>query len=188
MNLISRQDNYIISYSCKSNNKLWRFTMKKPFTEFKCDVCGKTTRAEDAMLQWLQRKKDDSNPFPMILEDIHICCNRKPCDELYELRARYEDLYEQWDHLESFIGPDNLDELLTFPVERIIPQEKKIDFLEIMRRLTIPHYEEARQFFPNVEHDYYIDNLRDYEDGHASWRQQTLKNIIEKYADADKEK
>ncbi len=188
MNLISRQDNYIISYSCKSNNKLWRFTMKKPFTEFKCDVCGKTIRAEDAMLQWLQRKKDDSNPFPMILEDIHICCNRKPCDELYELRARYEDLYEQWDHLESFIGPDNLDELLTFPVERIIPQEKKIDFLEIMRRLTIPHYEEARQFFPNVEHDYYIENLRDYEDGHASWRQQTLKNIIEKYADADKEK
>lgn len=162
--------------------------MKKPFTEFKCDVCGKTIRAEDAMLQWLQRKKDDSNPFPMILEDIHICCNRKPCDELYELRARYEDLYEQWDHLESFIGPDNLDELLTFPVERTIPQEKKIDFLEIMRRLTIPHYEEARQFFPNVEHDYYIENLRDYEDGHASWRQQTLKNIIEKYADADKEK
>ena len=162
--------------------------MKKPFTEFKCDVCGKTIRAEDAMLQWLQRKKDDSNPFPMILEDIHICCNRKPCDELYELRARYEDLYEQWDHLERFIGPDNLDELLTFPVERIIPQEKKIDFLEIMRRLTIPHYEEARQFFPNVEHDYYIENLRDYEDGHASWRQQTLKNIIEKYAGTDKEK
>ena len=63
-----------------------------------------------------------------------------------------------------------------------------MDFLEIMRRLTIPHYEEARQFFSNVEYDYYIDNIRDYKKGYASWHQQTLKNIIEKYADADKEK
>ena len=70
--------------------------MKKPFTEFKCDVCGKTIRAEDAMLQWLQRKKDDSNPFPMTLVDIHICCNRKPCDGIYERRQIPEGLIEQW--------------------------------------------------------------------------------------------
>ncbi len=162
--------------------------MKKPFTEFKCDVCGKTIKAEDAMLQWLQRKKDDSNTFPMTLVDIHICCNRKPCDAIYEYRQIKEDLIEQWNHLERFIGPDNLDELLTFPVERIIPEDKKLAFLEIMRRLTIPHYEEARQYFPDVEYDYYIENIGEYEEGHASWRQQTLKNIIEKYSDADKDK
>ena len=162
--------------------------MKKPFTEFKCDVCGKTIKAEDAMLQWLQRKKDDADPFPMTLVDIHICCNRKPCDGIYERRQITEGLIEQWDHLNRFIGPDYLDELLTFPTERIIPEEKKLDFLEIMRRLTIPHYEEARQYFSNAYNDYYIENIREYEEGHASWRQQTLKNIIEKYAGTDKEK
>ena len=156
--------------------------MKEPFKEFRCDVCGKTIPVEDAMLQWLQRKKDNSDPFPMTLVDIHICCNRKPCDAIYEHKAVYEDMIEQWNHLEDFIGANNLDDLLTFPIERTIPEEQYTSVLEIMRRLTIPYYEEARQFFSRAAYDGYIEDLNGYKEGHISWRQDRLKNIIRKYS------
>ena len=58
---------------------------------------------------------------------------------VYDQRAIAEGLHEQWDHLDSFIGTDNIDEILTLPVNRTIPKEKHEEFLEILRRLMIPY-------------------------------------------------
>ena len=158
--------------------------MKEPFRRFVCDVCGKEINAEDAMLQWLQKPTEESkiHPFLEELEAIHICCNRKPCDSGYEQRALRERLHEQWNHLNTFMGADGIDSLLTFPLGRTIPDTVQQDFLEIQRRLTIPHYEEARQFFSSAYQDYHIDDLEAYREGHRTWSQHLLKLIIEEYS------
>ncbi len=154
--------------------------MKEPFKEYICDVCGKTITVDEAMLQWLQKKSADSTLETLV--DIHICCNRKPCDSYFERREIKEELHEQWDHLNSFAGTEHLDKILTFPCNRIIPYEKRKDFLSIMRRLTLPYYEEARQYFYRAEFDGFSERIRLYEEGHDSWNQQTLKAIIEEYS------
>ena len=154
--------------------------MKEPFKEYICDVCGKRITVDKAMLQWLQKKSDESTLETLV--DIHVCCNRKPCDSLFEERGIKEDLHEQWDHLNSFVGTEHLDKILTFPCDRIIPDEKHKEILSIMRRLAVPYYEEARQYFTRAEYDGFIERLSLYEEGHDSWREQILKAIIEKYS------
>lgn len=161
--------------------------MRNPYSRFICDVCGKEINVEDAMLQWLQTPTEESkyHPFLEELEDIHICCNREPCDRSYEQRALREKCHEQWNHLDYFVGVDGIDKLLTFPMERNIPEKLQQVFLEILRRLTVPHYEEARQYFSRAYEDQFIDDLDDYYEGHQTWSQNTLKMIIEKYSKDD---
>ena len=161
--------------------------MRNPYSRFICDVCGKEINVEDAMLQWLQTPTEESadHPFLEELEAIHICCNRKPCDSGYEQRALREKRHKQWDHLDSFVGVDGIDNLLTFPMERKIPEKVQQDFLEIQRRLMIPHYEEARRYFSRVGEDYFVENLNGYHEGHKIWSQYTLKLIIEEYSKED---
>ena len=59
--------------------------MKEPFKEYICDVCGKRITVDKAMLQWLQKKSDESTLETLV--DIHVCCNRKPCDSFFEERG-----------------------------------------------------------------------------------------------------
>ena len=158
--------------------------MKQPFIKYVCDVCGKTIRVEDGMLQWLQKPADvsEAHPFEEELVSIHICCRKASCYSFYTNRGRKEGLHEQWVHLDTITGSENLDELLSFPLERKISQQSYIDFLEITRRLQLPYYEEARQFFPQAEEDGFCYNLDEYKHGHRSWRQDLLQSIIEEYA------
>lgn len=161
--------------------------MRKSFQKYVCDVCGKEINVEDAILQWLQKPTVESknNPFLEELESIHICCNRNTCSSIYSQRALNEQLHEQWDHLDSFVGADGLDILLTFPIERTMTETVQQDFLEIQRRLVVPHYEEARQYFSNACKDYSIEDLNAYREGHKTWAQSLLKLIIEKYTKED---
>lgn len=158
--------------------------MNRPFTKYVCDVCGEEVNVEDAMLQWLQKptEESESHPFLEELEAIHICCNRKPCDSVYERRQLCEGLHELWDHLDSFVGSDGIDRLLVFPTYRKIPKTLQQDFLEIQRRLMVPYYEEARQYFSSACEDYFIEDLDAYKKGYQTWDQNTLKLIIEKYS------
>lgn len=161
--------------------------MNKPFSVFKCDICGSYIDASDGMLEWLQKPTDESrdNPSAECLESIHICCRRKPCNMVYDQRAIAEGLHEQWDHLDSFIGTDNIDEILTLPMNRTIPKEKHEEFLEILRRLMIPYYEEARQYFSRAENDGLIESLRGFKAGHYVWKPDKLIEIIEEYSTAE---
>jgi len=104
---------------------------------------------------------------------------------VFDQRAIAEGLHEQWDHLDSFIGSDNIDEIITLPVNRIIPKEKQEEFLEILRRLMIPYYEEARQYFSRAENDGLIEGLRGFKAGHYVWKPDKLIEIIEEYSTAE---
>ena len=160
--------------------------MKKPFQEYSCAVCGKKIPVEDGMLHWLQKKTDENDTSSLeTLVDIHICCRRKPCNRVFENRAINEGLHEQWDHLDSFVGTDKIDNLLTFPIERIVPRELYKKYLDILRRLSLPYYEEARLYFSRADSDGYIENVGARQDGYFSWEPQTLKNIIDEYTDED---
>ena len=158
--------------------------MKQPFKHFVCDVCGREINTEDGMLQWLQKPAEtaDASPSEEELVSIHICCRHSSCYGNYESRARREDLHEQWVHLEDLAGPEDLDELFSFPLERKISQNTYVGFLEILRRLEIPHYEEARKYFSRANEDGLIIDLNGYINGHQSWRQDLLKQIIEEYS------
>ena len=67
-------------------------------------------------------------------------------------------------------------------MERKIPETVQQDFLEIQRRLMVPHYEEARQYFSSAYEHYSIEDLDNYREGHQTWDQYILKLIIEKYS------
>ena len=158
--------------------------MDKPFTKYVCDVCGKTIDAKDAVLQWVQRpcKDEPHSPFRDELDSMRICCNREACDSFLEYKAICEKLHFQWVHLDWFLGSDNIDEILTFPMERIIPDSLKEQYLEILRRLTIPYYEEARCYFNSAYQDGVIEDIDGYNKGHISWKPSRLKRIIEEYS------
>ena len=158
--------------------------MDKPFTKYVCDVCGKTIDTQDAVLQWVQRpsKEFPNHPSYEELEDIRICCNKEKCDMHLENKASREHLHFMWNHLNYFVEPNNIDDILCFPMERVIPQNMKKDYLKILRRLTIPYYEEARKYFSSAYEDGEIENMRAYDEGHISWRPNYLKYIIEKYS------
>lgn len=51
--------------------------MNKPFSVFKCDICGSYIDASDGMLEWLQKPTDESrdNPSAECLESIHIAAD-----------------------------------------------------------------------------------------------------------------
>ena len=70
-------------------------------------------------------------------------------------------------------------------MNRTIPKEKHEEFLEILRRLMIPYYEEARQYFSRAENDGLIESLRGFKAGHYVWKPDKLIEIIEEYSTAE---
>ena len=157
--------------------------MNKPFTKYVCDVCGETIDSSKAMLQWAQQPTQASadNSYLEELKYIRICCKKKSCYSPLENKAIRENLHSQGLQLDDCLGSEKIDEVLTFPLGRIITTEMRKPFLEICRRLTLPYYEEARTFFSVANEDGFY-HIGDYLKGYICWSPEALKEIIQKYS------
>jgi len=143
--------------------------MLKPLEEFICDVCG-------GVIEDLEKGilNADSNET-MQYHNFSIVHQGK-CDS----RAKHVSF-----HLNSVVGPNSIGTLINLIHSGPVADPKgtgeieiadHVEFAEIMRRLQVPYYDEARQYFMAAAHDGYLDGNSE---GIAHAR--SLKNVIEMY-------
>lgn len=110
-----------------------------------CDKCGKKiTSAKDGWVEWLIPTKNNipetRNKGMRIVHATNCLYSDQECSK--------EDAIPGDDSLENFCGSDGLMELLQFISDDMF--ENKEEVLEIIKRIHIPGYEEARNFIDDA--------------------------------------
>ncbi len=143
-----------------------------PLQQFKCDVCGQIiARPEVGWVEWLAGPTHGTKAH-----GFRIVHNSNRCQ--YPSSGRVHDI-----HLTHLLGPDGLATLLALvsPGGRSGNREDGVESLEewgeLVRRLQIPYYEEARQYWSDAEADGYFTG----KGKHAPYRQVTLRDILTQY-------
>lgn len=146
----------------------------KPLKEFICDVCGEVIKdIDDGYVVW--RSDRDHDRLQYDFKIIHQRdCDDRTCGNSMPLK--------------KFLGIDGLSYLLTFyslgplktlPLSKEFRSKNRIlnndEFIDFIRRVQIPYYEEARQYFSKRE------VLEDYSDSNEyyPYLPHNLKKIIE---------
>ena len=132
--------------------------MLKPLAEWICDECGQViASAEEGFVEWLHIEGK-----PVDVRIVHHApaspLKRKDGCYAYSDEANRQDM-----HLTDFVGPDGLAHLLSLiddgPLLRaegeknITPGVTSASWTEAVRRLQLPHYEEARRHFGKAKAD-----------------------------------
>ena len=126
--------------------------MLVPLKQWICDSCGKIINsAEDGWVEWLSGKETFNScyGFKIVHNDGSSPQGKGACFPYRKEQGSSSDL------LDRFMGEKGYVNLLSFldwgPYvipEYKGPRVKDIrEFIEFMRRLTVPYYEEARMFF-----------------------------------------
>lgn len=111
-----------------------------------CDACGeKIENVEDGWVEWLITLDPEITDEPERfrrrrgegLRLVHHRTTNPRC--AYQERGGLQDM-----PLGHFLGANGLMALLSFLDEKLIPQE---EILELIKRLHIPGYEQARRYF-----------------------------------------
>lgn len=145
----------------------------KPLEQFVCDTCHSLIeKPEEGWLEWLD---DDTG-----VHSFRIVHHKSAC------RQHSSDRNVKDNHLNYFVGVDNLPNLYKFldPGYRYNRDLQPVanglhiaEFTELLRRLTIPHYEEARIYFEQAEEDGLFDGANEV----SPYKQDILKRIIHNY-------
>lgn len=147
----------------------------KPLQEWVCDKCGGTVTAEDGWLEWLSGSVGNKGP-----NSFHIVHNRQAC-------YHHNDAYDRADmHLDAFLGPVGLQQFLSMlDVGPILdpdgdhmqqPPERR-SFVDTVRRLHIPYYEEARRYFSDATSDGWYSDQNEV----SIFTPDTCESIIKRY-------
>ena len=138
----------------------------RPLEQFICDECGELIeKLEDGWLEWIDDYKNPIHGF-RIVHASGTSPRRKSGKNCY-----YPESIGLCDgHLSHFSTIDGLAILLSF-FEKNLGTPKEL--AEIIRRLHIPHYEEARRYLERASSDGFIDNIDS--------SQADLKRVIEEY-------
>jgi len=157
----------------------------QPLQQWICDTCGDLIQCpEDGWLEWIATSKVKPHGFRVVHN-----AKSSPYSHTYEGCRHYEGVRGRKDMpFGRFVGPDGLGyitELLDWPdsmdtpdrVDNGTPGQHRHNIAELIRRLHIPHYEEARACWTVAEQDGY------FRDGGGPWmyEQRTLKEIIDRY-------
>jgi hypothetical protein len=157
--------------------------MLKPLEQWYCDKCGEViASARDGSIEWLV-EDDVADAFRV----VHRAgaSPRYPGGDCY-FHTAHRGRHER--QLDGCVGPAGLPYLLSFldlgPVhdpneERTMRVRSVREFVEIMRRLTLPYYEEARTLWGLATEDGFFDA-----GGNEIWvySPDTLKTLIERYS------
>ena len=119
-----------------------------PLQQFKCDACGQIiARPDVGWVEWLAGSTRGTKAH-----GFRIVHNSNRCQ--YPTSGRVHDM-----HLTHLLGPDGLAILLTLvaPGGRTGNREDGVESLEewseLVRRLHVPYFEEARQYWSDAEAD-----------------------------------
>lgn len=148
-----------------------------PLKQFICDTCGGVIeKIEDGWFEWLS----ENDPKGLRYKNFRICHHEEKC----MLLANDPDVCDG--HLEDYLNEDGHLHLLSmlhpgdyasdkYDGPRVLEMG---EFMEIYRRLTIPLYEDARQYFAQAKNDGFLDSTNDV----TLYRERMLTSIIENYS------
>ncbi|MBH8609383.1 hypothetical protein [Thermoactinomyces sp. CICC 10521] len=146
----------------------------EPLRQWKCDACGGIIeKADNGFLEWLWVDETNQEGNFRIVHKSRKC-NYRENDHLYLSKGMgVKDL-----GLEYFVGPDGLSELIGFLNERNLKDETEI--YELIRRLHVPYYEQARQYYDVAEEDGLFDGTG--EQSAYRYSQRVILDILDRYA------
>lgn len=153
-----------MSQNDEINNKL------EPLDQWFCDSCGEVIEtADDGWLEWYHKIDDYFND-----KGFRIVHHGGSC--MYDTDVMFRQGKSTSDaHLNSFVDADGLVNLLSMVQDKSV--ENEAELLEIIRRLHIPYYEEARKLHTEAE----LDGIFDGENELTRYLTRTSKEIINKY-------
>jgi len=138
----------------------------KPLTQFICDECGELIeKVEDGWLEWFNGFENPNHGFRIVHIDGASPRRKTGGNCYYPESGKVSDSL-----LNYFTQIDGLYRLLSFFKRNLVyPNE----MAEIIRRIHIPYYEEARIYMDKAIRDGFYEGV---EDNHYE-----LKSIIEEY-------
>ena len=142
-----------------------------PPQQWICDKCGKVIeKPEDGWLEWLEDHHGRGS-FKIV---HHAAASRYPVKKRscyhYPHHPQGQGLY-----LGPFLGPDGLAQLSVWVYSPGVKDLK--EWVEMFRRLHVPHYEETRRCWRAAQSDDYFEGLVE-EDRYS---QDVLQGIIQQY-------
>ncbi len=150
--------------------------MLEPLKQWICDSCGQVIKSpDDGYVEWLVESEESSFSSQYGFKIIHSGeeCTCYPEEEISLNDAPLEFFLRERGYLNLLnfldIGPLLMKEYKG-------PRVKYLrEFVEFMRRLTVPYYEEARLYFKNVQTDehFVLDD--------SIYQEENLIKIIQKY-------
>ena len=142
----------------------------KPLEQWVCDECGQMIdEAEDGWLEWKTYRSGGAK-----YGDFRIVHNTAGSPR-YPYGDCYRRSYVFGSHLKRYCGLDGLARLLA--MFQLV--EKPDEIVEIIRRLHIPHYEEARLYWERAKEDGFFAGTS--ADAVWPYLPDTLKALIELY-------
>lgn len=153
--------------------------MLTPLEQFYCDTCGQLIESpQEGWFEWIALYDENIKQF--IDQEFRICHHRSGC-QLHGHKKGCSDL-----PLKDFLGEVGMINLLRMidigPYHLPIYKEPTVkdfrEYCEIVRRLTIPYYEEARQWWNEAAHDEYFGDSNEV----YIYLPKSLKIMIEHYS------
>jgi hypothetical protein len=122
-----------------------------------CDVCGKPVNEQDGWVEWMETPREGEKDMVHGLRLVH---NASSCQYNRKLIDKQDKSSSGDGPLENYLGVDGLILLLSMLSQHRWDERELLDMIQ---RLHIPHYEEARPFFddglehiePNLSPGYY---------------------------------
>ena len=154
--------------------------MLKPLKEFICDSCSQTIEhIEDGWVEWESRCDETKNKI--ISKNFRICQHKMKCQKL----ANHPDCSDL--PLREFTGEKAIVQTISFLDDGPYhvqnydgPEAENIkEFAEFQRRLLLPYYEEARQYWSEAMNDGYFGDSNEL----SIYLPENLKRMIEHYKD-----
>jgi hypothetical protein len=144
----------------------------KPLEEWICDTCGELTGIDEGWVEWL-------GPIGKGPHSFRIVHNRHKCQQ----HTKHPDRADN--HLERFLGAPGLQTFLAYldigpildPKGKGEPQPEMASFVDTVRRLHIPYYEEARTYLSEARADGYFDDQNE----NSVYMPRTCEAMIRRY-------
>lgn len=145
-----------------------------PLEQWYCDNCGEViNEPNDGWLEWYHEQGEIGNNegYRIVHHDRKCMYNSK------KLSLENKSLSDM--HLSDFIGSDGLVTLLSHIEFNDVKDNSEL--VEIIRRLHVPYYEEARKYHHVAEENGFFSGENEV----TRYLQDTSKYIIENYKDND---
>lgn len=128
-----------------------------PLKQFICDTCGKVINApEEGLVEMIYNEELHYTRFTVVHH--RVWSPRRPYDNCEQGLA--------CDHLDNFLGPKGLSAFLAMldpgpHIKKQCESPHRVvnirEWVDVVRRLHLPYYEEARQFFAEaMEEGYFV--------------------------------
>jgi len=141
----------------------------EPLKQWICDECGKVINTiEDGWLEWEKSYSNNIKPRNFRIVHHKAASPKAPYGDCYNKSSYISNM-----QLDYFCGIDGLSRLLTM----FRNVENPIELVEIIKRLHLPCYEEAKLYWSEAQEDGYFEGASE----EWPYLQNSLKELIKRY-------